>query len=66
MKFVGLFLAILLFCIGIGALEAFLIMLLWNEVACLLIPSLPTLTFWVTCGILVLINLLLSAFKIGK
>ena len=63
MKIVGIILAVILLCVGIGVLEACLIMLLWNEVVCLLVPSLPTLTFWVTCGILVLINLLLSACK---
>lgn len=63
MKIIGLILAVILLCVGIGALEAYLIMLLWNEVVCLLLPSLPTLTFWVTCGILVLINLLLSVCK---
>lgn len=63
MKIIGLILAVILLCVGIGALEAYLIMLLWNGVVCLLLPSLPTLTFWVTCGILVLINLLLSVCK---
>ena len=66
MKFVGLFLAIILLCVGIGALEAYVIMLLWNNVVCAIFSSLPILGFWATCGILVLVNLLLSAFKIGR
>lgn len=51
---------------ALGCLEAFLVMLLWNYAVCAVFTSLPRLTFWVTFGIVWLINIIANIFKKPK
>lgn len=43
---------------GLAAFEAWLVMLLWNAVLVTIFPSIPTISFWVAWGVLILCNLL--------
>ena len=47
----------------VGAIEAAVFMLLWNYVVCAIFTSMPTLSFWLAWGVLLLINIIGSAFK---
>lgn len=59
----GIILGAILLAALIGAIEAAVFMLLWNYVVCAILTSLPTLSFWLAWGILLLINIIGSAFK---
>lgn len=48
---------------GLSCLEGWLVMLVWNAVVPLVWAGAPTLTFWVTMGILFLLNILLGACR---
>lgn len=57
----GITLAIILIvalAIGLAAFEAWVVMLLWNAVLVAIFPSVPTISFWVAWGMLILCNLL--------
>ena len=60
---IGIVLAVLLLAVGLGALEAWIIMLLWNHAVCAIFASAPTLSFWLAWGVLILLNIIGSAFK---
>lgn len=49
---------ILALAFGFAALEAWLVMLLWNAVLVSIFPFIPTISFWVAWGVLILCNLL--------
>lgn len=66
MKFVFGCIAYLALSFAFGCLEAFLVMLLWNYAVCAVFTSLPHLTFWVTFGIIWLINIIANIFKMTK
>lgn len=59
----GIILGAILLAALIGAIEAAVFMLLWNYVVCAIFTSLPTLSFWLAWGVLLLINIIGSAFK---
>lgn len=50
---------------GLSCLEGWLVMLVWNEVMPLIWAGAPTLTFWVTMGIMFLLNILLKACRVN-
>jgi hypothetical protein len=60
---VGIILAVILFAVIVGAIEAAIFMLLWNYVLCALFPVIPLLTFWKAWGLLILINIVLGACR---
>lgn len=60
---IGIILGVLLLAALIGAIEAAIFMLLWNYVVCAIFTSAPTLSFWLAWGVLLLINIIGSAFK---
>ncbi len=49
--------------VAIGALEAWIVMLLWNYVLCAIFTSVPTLSFWLAWGLLILVNLLFGCCR---
>lgn len=59
----GIILGAILLAALVGAIEALIFMLLWNYVVCAIFTSLPTLSFWLAWGVLLLINIIGSAFK---
>ena len=63
LKFIGIILGVILLAALIGAIEAAVFMLLWNYVVCAIFTSVPTLSFWLAWGVLLLINIIGSAFK---
>lgn len=60
---IGIILGAILLAALVGAIEAAVFMLLWNYVLCAIFPSVPTLSFWLAWGVLLLINIIGSAFK---
>lgn len=60
---IGIILGAILLAALVGAIEALIFMLLWNYVVCAIFTSLPTLSFWLAWGVLLLINIIGSAFK---
>lgn len=66
MKFVFGCIVCLVLSFALGCLEAFLVMFLWNHAVCAVFTSLPHLTFWVTYGIMVLINIIINIFEKAK
>ena len=50
--------------VGLGALEAWVVMLLWNCVLCALFPTLPILNFWMACGLMILCSILFGSTRI--
>ena len=64
----GLILALLLVLIlafAVGAFEAWIVMLLWNAVLVAIFPSVPTISFWVAWGVLILCNLLFKSISVS-
>lgn len=49
---------VLALAFGIACLEAWILMLLWNAVACAIFPTLPTIGFWMAFGAMLLCNIL--------
>lgn len=56
----------LVIAVAVGALEAWIVMLLWNYVLCAIFTSVPTLSFWLAWGLLILVNLLFGCFRRTK
>ena len=54
-------LGILVLVVGFAAFEAWIVMLLWNYVLCAIFTSIPTITFWLAWGILILFNILFKS-----
>jgi hypothetical protein len=63
LEIIGIILGVVLIAALIGAIEAAVFMLLWNCVVCAIFTSVPTLSFWLAWGALLLINIIGSAFK---
>ena len=55
---------VLALAVGLAAFEAWLVMLLWNAVLVALFPSLPTLSFWLAWGLMILCNILFKSVSI--
>ena len=60
--FGAILLALVIACL-LGAIEALVVMVLWNYVLCAIITSIPTITFWLAWGILAILNILGSCFR---
>lgn len=56
-----IFLVIIAICVVL-AMEAGVIMLLWNYVLCWLFPAIPMLTFWRAVGVSCIISILSGMF----
>ena len=63
MKFFGFILLTLAIACAIGAIEALIIMLLWNYVLCAIFVSVPTISFVLAWGILIVLNIIGACFK---
>lgn len=60
---IGIIIGAVALIAGIAAFEAWIFMLLWNHVLCAIFASIPTISFWLAWGILVLLNFVGSAFR---
>lgn len=60
---IGIILGAVLIAALVGAIEAVVFMLLWNYVVCAIFTSVPTLSFWLAWGVLLLLNIIGSAFR---
>lgn len=63
LEIICIILGVVLLAALVGAIEAAVFMLLWNYVVCAIFTSAPTLSFWLAWGVLLLINIIGSAFK---
>lgn len=61
-----IFLVATIVVLGLGALGAWIVMLLWNWVAPLFWSGAPILGFWQTWGALILLSIIRSFFRRGK
>lgn len=59
-------LLVLILAVAIGAFEAWIVTLLWNAVLVTLFPSLPTLSFWLAWGLIILCNILFKSISISR
>lgn len=50
---------------GLFCLNAWLVMLLWNAVVCAIWVALPTITFWQSFGLVLIVRLILGGFKLS-
>ena len=66
MKIIGLLLLGLVLSCLLGAVEALVVMVLWNYVLCAIFTSVPTISFWLAWGILIILNVIGSFFKSSK
>jgi hypothetical protein len=56
---------ILALVLALCALEAWVVMLLWNAVACAIFASLPTINFWMAWGLMILCGLLFRSHSVS-
>ena len=63
MKIFGLILVALMVSCLLGAIEALVVMVLWNYVLCAIFTSIPTISFWLAWGVLFILNIISSCFK---
>ena len=63
MKTLGLILLALAIVCAVGAIEALVVMVLWNYVLCAIFTTIPTISFWLAWGILLILNVIGSFFK---
>lgn len=63
MKTLGLILLALVIACLFGAIEALVVMVLWNYVLCAIFTSIPTISFWLAWGILIILNIIGSCLK---
>jgi hypothetical protein len=63
MKSFGLILLTLAIVCAIGTIETFVVMALWNYVLCAIFTTIPTISFWLAWGILLILNVVGSFFK---
>lgn len=50
---------------GLFCLNAWLVMLLWNAVVCSIWVALPSITFWQSFGLILIVRLIFGGFKLG-
>ena len=60
---IGIIILVLAIAFGLMCLEAWIIMLLWNAIVTKIIVGVCALTFWQTCGLVILIDLLFGTIK---
>ena len=65
MKIFGLILLALAIACVFGAIEALLVMVLWNYVLCAIFTTIPTISYWLAWGVLFLLNILCTRVKIS-
>ena len=58
-------LLVLILAFAVGAFEAWIVTLLWNAVLVTLFPSLPTLSFWLAWGLMILCNILFKSISVS-
>lgn len=63
MKKLALILLAITIVFVLGTIEAFVIMLLWNYVLCAIFTTIPTISFWLAWGVLIMLNIIGSVFK---
>lgn len=63
MKSFGLILLTLAIVCAVGTIETFVVMVLWNYVLCAIFTTIPTISFWLAWGILLILNVIGSFFK---
>ena len=63
MKTFGIILLGLVIACLLGAIEALVVMVLWNYVLCAIFTSIPTISFWLAWGILIILNIIGSCFR---
>lgn len=66
METLGLILLALAIVFALGTIEAFVIMLLWNYVLCAIFTTIPTISFWLAWGVLIILNIIGSIFKSSR
>lgn len=64
LQIIGIILLIVVATVAVFALEAGIIMLLWNYVLCELFPTIPTLTYGLAVGISYILAILGGVFKV--
>lgn len=57
---------VLVLIIAFAALEAWVVMLLWNNVLCAIFANIPTITFWLAWGLMILCNILFKGFSVSS
>lgn len=60
--FGAILLALAIACLS-GAVSALVVMVLWNYVLCAIFASIPTISFWLAWGVLVVLNIIGSCLK---
>ena len=63
MKIFGIILLSLAIACAVGAIEALVVMVFWNYVLCAIFTTIPTISFWLAWGILIILNIVGSLFK---
>ena len=63
MKIFGLLLLALAIACLVGAIEALVVMVLWNYVLCAIFTTIPTISFWLAWGVLIILNMIGSCFS---
>lgn len=63
MKILKLILLTLAIACAVGTIEALVIMVLWNYVLCAIFTTIPTISFWLAWGVLLILNIVGSFFK---
>ena len=66
MKAFGLILLGLAITCLFGAIEALVVMVLWNYVLCAIFTTVPTISFWLAWGVLFLLNAIGSFFRSSR
>lgn len=66
MKNFSLILFTLAIVFVVGTIEALVVMFLWNYVLCAIFTTIPTISFWLAWGILLILNIIGSFFKSSK
>ena len=63
MKAIGLLLLALAISCLFGAIETLVVMVLWNYVLCAIFTTIPTISFWLAWGVLIILNMIGSCFR---
>ena len=66
MKTFGLILLALATACAVGAIEALLVMVLWNYVLCAIFTTIPTISYWLAWGVLFILNILRTRVKVSN
>ena len=64
LQIIGIILLVIIAACATFAIEAGIIMLLWNYVLCELFPAVPTLSFGLAVGVSCILSILGGVFKV--